>query len=131
MDGTTSQFPNLQKCKNPLFGGLLQLWQFIKSRLKYGISEQLLHNTLAVRDKLSRAVGGSISVSTWLDRYLKIQEERIEANEITKNTVKQKLAPVKAMRAALATKPIGKLIHEILPTFWTITKTGVIPEWPR
>ncbi|MFV9075508.1 phage integrase Arm DNA-binding domain-containing protein [Serratia fonticola] len=73
------------------------------------LSEQLLRNTLAVRDKLSRAVGGSISVSTWLDRYLKIQEERKEANEITKNTVKQKFAPVKAMRAALATKPIREV----------------------
>lgn len=54
------------------------------------LSEQQLRNTLAVRDKLSRAVGGSISVSTWLDRYLVIQEERKAANEITENTVKQK-----------------------------------------
>lgn len=38
------------------------------------LSEQQLRNTLAVRDKLSRAVGGSISVSTWLDRYLVIQK---------------------------------------------------------
>ncbi|MBQ0956439.1 phage integrase Arm DNA-binding domain-containing protein [Serratia symbiotica] len=70
------------------------------------LSEQQLRNTLAVRDKLSRAVGGSISVSTWLDRYLVIQEERKIANEITENTVKQKIAPVKAMRKALAAKPI-------------------------
>ncbi|WP_199073441.1 MULTISPECIES: phage integrase Arm DNA-binding domain-containing protein, partial [unclassified Erwinia] len=70
------------------------------------LSEQQLRNTLAVRDKLSRAVGGSISVSTWLDRYLVIQEERKTANEITENTVKQKIAPVKAMRMALAAKPI-------------------------
>lgn len=47
-----------------------------------------------------------LSLSTWLDRYLKIQDERKAAKEITENTVKQKLAPVKAMRAALATKPI-------------------------
>lgn len=70
------------------------------------LSDQQLRNTLAVRDKLVRAIGGSISVSTWLDRYLDIQEERKAAKEITDNTVKQKIAPVKAMRNALAAKPI-------------------------
>ncbi|XRW94406.1 phage integrase Arm DNA-binding domain-containing protein [Serratia sp. PAMC26656] len=75
-------------------------------------SEQQLQNTLAVRDNLVRAIGGSISVSTWLDRYIDIQEERKAAKEITENTVKQKIAVVvwfKPTRSAPALKNSGAI----------------------
>ncbi|WP_076706890.1 phage integrase Arm DNA-binding domain-containing protein [Yersinia enterocolitica] len=70
------------------------------------LADQQLRNTLAIKDKVIRTLGGSISVSTWLDQYLKIQDERIEAKEITENTVKQKIAPIKSMREKLGMKPI-------------------------
>lgn len=31
------------------------------------LADQQLHNTLAIKDKVIRTLGGSISVSTWLD----------------------------------------------------------------
>lgn len=39
-----------------------------------------------------------VSVTTWLDRYLEIQQERLEAGEIKINSVKQKKKPVELLR---------------------------------
>lgn len=63
-----------------------------------------------IQDKITRKMGRSISVMTWLDKYLEIQKERIAQKEISEYTVKQRIAPVNTMRQALGTKPIADVV---------------------
>lgn len=58
-------------------------------------------------------------------------EERKAANEITENTVKQKIAPVKAMRNALASKPICDVDTRDIADILDDYKSRVTPEWPK
>ncbi|CNH14358.1 integrase [Yersinia intermedia] len=61
-------------------------------------AKQQMGQLLKARDEISINVGKSITVHTWLDRYLAIQQERYDTKEIKLNTLKQKNAPVEAFR---------------------------------
>jgi Bacteriophage lambda integrase, N-terminal domain. len=54
------------------------------------LAEQKMSQLLIARDKISRNLGEGISVSGWLDRYWKIQEERCALGEIKPITLNQK-----------------------------------------
>lgn len=62
------------------------------------LAEQKMKHMFTIREKISTKLGMSITVSTWLDKYIKIQDERLKSGEIKLNTYKQKSAPVEAFR---------------------------------
>lgn len=61
-------------------------------------ANQQMGQLLKARDEISLKTGKAITVTTWLDRYLTIQQERYDSEEIKLNTLKQKSAPVEAFR---------------------------------
>lgn len=64
------------------------------------IAEQRTRQILSVNEKIAkmRESREFITVTTWLDRYLEIQQERLESGEIKINSVKQKKKPVELLR---------------------------------
>ncbi|MGP3593081.1 phage integrase Arm DNA-binding domain-containing protein [Vagococcus sp. WN89Y] len=64
------------------------------------IAEQRTRQILSVNDRLARMKGRrtDITVSEWLDRYVEVQEERLEHNELRLNSFKQKAKPVRLFR---------------------------------
>lgn len=60
------------------------------------IAEQQTKQILSINDRLSniknKKVG--ISVSNWVDKYLEIQQERVDLGELKLNSYKQKIKPV-------------------------------------
>ena len=59
------------------------------------LAEQRSRQVLAISDKIAASKGKAISTNTWLDRYWKIQDERLENGDIRPNTHKQKAKPVR------------------------------------
>ncbi|MDC9597833.1 site-specific integrase [Xenorhabdus anantnagensis] len=70
------------------------------------LAEQRSRQVMAISDRVAKIKGKEITVNTWLDKYWKIQEERLEIGDIKSNTFKQKRKPVDLMRQALAMKPL-------------------------
>ncbi|EMB4325626.1 phage integrase Arm DNA-binding domain-containing protein [Pluralibacter gergoviae] len=64
------------------------------------IAEQRTRQILSVNEKIARMRESRefITVTTWLDRYLDIQQERLESDDIKINSVKQKKKPVELLR---------------------------------
>ena len=64
------------------------------------IAEQRTRQILSVNEKIARMRESRefITVTTWLDRYLAIQQERLETGDIKLNSVKQKKKPVELLR---------------------------------
>lgn len=60
------------------------------------LAERQMKQLIKARDEISRQSGKSITVQTWLDRYMKIQDERLQCGEIKITTHRQKGAPLKA-----------------------------------
>lgn len=54
-------------------------------------ANQQMGQLLKARDEISLKIGKAITVNTWLDRYLAIQQERYDSEEIKLNTLKQKM----------------------------------------
>ncbi|MGG7890219.1 phage integrase Arm DNA-binding domain-containing protein [Klebsiella aerogenes] len=68
------------------------------------------HNTrqiLALSDKIATSKGKGITTITWLDRYWKIQEERLATGDIKTNTYKQKAKPVALLKERVGMKIIS------------------------
>ena len=70
------------------------------------LAEQRSRQVLAVSDIIATSKGKAITASTWLDRYWKIQDERLESGDIKLNTYKQKKKPVSLMRERVGMKLI-------------------------
>ncbi|MBK5144686.1 phage integrase Arm DNA-binding domain-containing protein [Budviciaceae bacterium BWR-B9] len=70
------------------------------------LAEQRSRQILALNDRIAMIKGKEITVSTWLDRYWKIQEERLKEGDIKPNTFKQKKKPVDLLRHNFAMKPL-------------------------
>lgn len=64
------------------------------------IAEQRTRQILSVNEKIARMRESRefITVTTWLDRYLAIQQERLDTGDIKLNSVKQKRKPVELLR---------------------------------
>ncbi|WP_025122277.1 MULTISPECIES: phage integrase Arm DNA-binding domain-containing protein [unclassified Serratia (in: enterobacteria)] len=89
------------------------------------LTEQKMNQLLIVRDKISRSLGESISVSGWLDRYWKIQEERCSLGEIKPITLNQKKYPVEVMRQAIGSKDISAItVRDIVDTLLPFRERG-------
>lgn len=70
------------------------------------LAEQRTRQLMALSDRLAQIKGKEITVGTWLDRYWKIQEERLKEGDIRPNTFKQKRKPVDLLRHAFRMKPL-------------------------
>lgn len=68
------------------------------------LAEQRTRQILAISDRIATSKGKAITVSTWLDRYWKIQEERLATGDIKLNTFKQKNKPVSLLRERVGMK---------------------------
>lgn len=71
------------------------------------LAEQRSRQVLAVSDIIATSKGKAITASTWLDRYWKIQDERLDSGDIKLNTYKQKKKPVSLMRERVGMKLIS------------------------
>ncbi|MBB1199641.1 integrase [Enterobacteriaceae bacterium 89] len=70
------------------------------------LAEQRTRQILAVSDRIATNKGKAITASTWLDRYWKIQEERLASGDIKLNTFKQKAKPVALLRERVGMKQL-------------------------
>ncbi|MCH7127891.1 integrase [Escherichia coli] len=73
------------------------------------LAEQRTRQILAISDKIATSKGKAITTSTWLDRYWKIQEERLETGDIKLNTYKQKSKPVALLKERAGMKLISSV----------------------
>jgi len=73
------------------------------------LAEQRSRQILALSDRVAQIKGKNITVSTWLDRYWKIQEERLSTGDIKPNTFKQKRKPVNLLRQKFAMKSLPEV----------------------
>lgn len=85
------------------------------------LAEQRSRQIMAISDKIATSKGKAITADTWLDRYWKIQSERLESGDIKLNTYKQKAKPVALLRERVGTKLISSVnvrdIAEILEAY--------------
>jgi len=89
------------------------------------LAEQKMSQLLIARDKISKNLGEGISVSGWLDRYWKIQEERCSLGEIKPITLNQKKYPVEVMRQSIGNKDItGVTVRDIIDTLLPFKERG-------
>ncbi|MBL5899970.1 phage integrase Arm DNA-binding domain-containing protein [Lelliottia amnigena] len=71
------------------------------------LAEQRTRQILALSDRIATSKGKAITTITWLDRYWKIQEERLEADDIKLNTFKQKAKPISLLKERVGMKLIS------------------------
>ncbi|HHP2398055.1 TPA: phage integrase Arm DNA-binding domain-containing protein, partial [Klebsiella pneumoniae] len=71
------------------------------------LAEQQTRQIMAITDRISTSSGKSISTNTWLERYWKIQQERLKSGDIKENTVKQKAKPVSLLKERVGMKLIS------------------------
>lgn len=84
------------------------------------LSEKKMKRMFTLREKLSTKSRMSITVTSWIDKYIKIQDERLKSGEIKLNTYKQKTAPIEAFRRecgamelqAIGAKDIAAIIEQ-------------------
>ncbi|MCQ4105198.1 site-specific integrase [Erwinia persicina] len=71
------------------------------------MAEQRSRQILTLSDRIATSKGKAISTATWLDRYWKIQDERLTNGEIRPNTHKQKVKPIALLRERVGMKLIS------------------------
>ncbi|MBP4110994.1 phage integrase Arm DNA-binding domain-containing protein [Klebsiella pneumoniae] len=71
------------------------------------LAEQQTRQIMAITDRISTSSGKSISTNTWLERYWKIQQERLKSGDIKENTIKQKAKPVSLLKERVGMKLIS------------------------
>lgn len=85
------------------------------------LAEQRSRQMMAISDKIATSKGKAITANTWLDRYWKIQGERLNSGDIKLNTYKQKAKPVALLRERVGMKLISAVdvrdIAEILEAY--------------
>lgn len=87
------------------------------------LAEQRSRQILAISDRIATSKGKAITTNTWLDRYWKIQDERLENGDIRPNTYKQKAKPVSLLRETAGIKLISAVdvrdVAQILESYIT------------
>ncbi|WP_326901531.1 site-specific integrase [Kosakonia cowanii] len=85
------------------------------------LAEQRHRQIMAISDKIATSKGKAITTNTWLERYWKIQGERLDSGDIKLNTYKQKAKPVALLRERVGMKVISSVdvrdIAEILEAY--------------
>jgi len=87
------------------------------------LAEQRSRQILAISDRIATSKGKAITTNTWLDRYWKIQDERLKNGDIRPNTYKQKAKPVSLLRETVGMKLISAVdvrdVAQILESYVT------------
>ncbi|VTN08202.1 Bacteriophage lambda integrase, N-terminal domain [Raoultella terrigena] len=95
------------------------------------LAEQHTRQIMAITDRISTSKGKAISTNTWLERYWKIQEERLKSGDIKENTFRQKAKPVSLLKERVGMKLIPAVsvrdIAQILDDYLAEDN----PEWLR
>ncbi|MDM3091127.1 site-specific integrase [Citrobacter sp. Cf133] len=73
------------------------------------LAEQRSRQVLAISDRIAASKGKAITTVTWLERYWKIQEERLASGDIKENTYKQKAKPVALLKERAGMKLISSV----------------------
>lgn len=73
------------------------------------LAEQRSRQVLAISDRIANSKGKAITTVTWLERYWKIQEERLASGDIKENTYKQKAKPVALLKERAGMKLISSV----------------------
>lgn len=73
------------------------------------LAEQRSRQVLAISDRIATSKGKAITTVTWLERYWKIQEERLASGDIKENTYKQKAKPVALLKERAGMKLISSV----------------------
>lgn len=71
------------------------------------VSKLELKHTLAIQSKANLIAQRTITVSTWLDKYQLIQDERLKTGDIKFNTFKQKKKPIKLLLQVAGMKQLA------------------------
>ncbi|WP_447879191.1 phage integrase Arm DNA-binding domain-containing protein [Serratia fonticola] len=71
------------------------------------VSKLELKHTLAIQSKANLIAQRTITVSTWLDKYQLIQDERLKTGDIKFNTFKQKKKPIHLLLQAVGMKQLA------------------------
>lgn len=61
------------------------------------LAEQKMRHLIQTKNEINKSLGGAATISEFLVRYKKLQEERLERGEIKLNTYKQKGSPLKVL----------------------------------
>ncbi|MCE6966197.1 phage integrase Arm DNA-binding domain-containing protein [Enterobacter sp. MW07] len=61
------------------------------------LAEQKMRHLIQTKNEINKRLGGAATISEFLVRYKKMQEERLERGEIKLNTYKQKGSPLKVL----------------------------------
>lgn len=70
------------------------------------LAEQKMRHLIQAKNDINKRLGGSATVSEYLVRYKKLQEERLARNEIKLNTFKQKVSPLKVFEDHLGQRQL-------------------------
>jgi len=73
------------------------------------LAEQRSRQILAICDIMATSKGKAITVTTWLERYWKIQDERLKSGDIKLNTYKQKNKPVTLLKERVGMKVLPEV----------------------
>ncbi|MDM3270904.1 site-specific integrase [Citrobacter sp. Ce129] len=73
------------------------------------LAEQRSRQVLAISDRIAASKDKAITTVTWLERYWKIQEERLASGDIKENTYKQKAKPVALLKERAGMKLISSV----------------------
>jgi hypothetical protein len=61
------------------------------------LAEQKMRHLIQAKNEINKRLGGSATITEFLIRYKKTQEERLNRGEIKLNTFKQKSSPLKVL----------------------------------
>lgn len=73
------------------------------------LAEQRSRQIMAISDKIATSKGKAITTISWLERYWKIQDERLSSGDIKENTYKQKAKPVSLLKERVGMKLISSV----------------------
>lgn len=73
------------------------------------LAERQMRHTFKIREEINKRCGLSTTVSEWIVRYRKLQDQRYETGEIKLNTLKQKNAPLNVFESHLGMRSIDSI----------------------
>ena len=73
------------------------------------LAEQKMRHLIRVKNDINKRLGGAATISEYLVRYRKLQEERLQQGEIKLNTFKQKASPLKVLEESLGPRQLDEI----------------------
>lgn len=73
------------------------------------LAEQKMRHLIRAKNDINKRLGGAATISEYLVRYRKLQEERLQQGEIKLNTFKQKASPLKVLEESLGPRQLDEI----------------------